>query len=77
MLWGIEVRLVSICITDELFGMFFSVVFGQILAAIGYAQLLISQKLQQYIDLVEQAATQSGDRKVTADDLQVGTSLYS
>ena len=59
-LWGIEIErgLVKVksglppfylflSLPDEVF-MCFSVVLGQILAAIGYARLLISQKLQQY-----------------------------
>ncbi len=49
-----------------------SLVLGQIRGATGGAQLLMNSKLKQYIGLVDTAEAQSGLRKTTTEDLQVG-----
>jgi len=46
-------------------------VLGQIRSAIGSSQLLMKQKLKQYIGLVDSAQSQTGHRRTTAGDLQV------
>ena len=65
---------VPICGFVLFYGVFLfpPVVLGQIRSAIGSSQLLMKQKLRQYIGLVDSAQTQSGHRRTTAEDLQVG-----
>ena len=52
-------------------------VLGQIRVITGKAQLLMRQKLKQYIGLVDTAENQSGERKTSAEDLQVSCLLGS
>lgn len=66
-------RLIAGAVTSKHNGSLFpSVVLGQLRSTTGYAHLLMKQKLKQYIGLVDTADTQSGHRKTTAQDLQVG-----
>ena len=46
-------------------------VLGQLRTTVCQARLLMRQKLKQYLGLVDTAETQSGERKTTAEDLQV------
>ena len=54
----------------------FFTVLGQVRTTFGQARLLMNKKLKQYLGLVKVAEDQSGERKTTAEDLQVCSSHH-